>query len=355
LKLRVGGSAPLDKDDLVSQVANRVPVSRLSLPNLLIGLLESRLRSICPRMMEPMDELRGIVMRAGDKWTPTGLTRVAMVRAEACSDQVYEPMLHLVLQGSKSLSVGDKFLSFEPGSYFVVPVDVPAIGQIQSERPGRPYLAISLSLDPAVIASTLDGLPEFGTEEQASEFSVSTATPELIDAWLRMMRLVDRPKEAAVLAPMIEREILFRVLQGPQGDMLRQMARTESRLSQVRKAIDWIRMHYAEPFLVEPLAGMTGMSVAAFYRHFRAVTAMTPIQYQKRLRLLAARRMLLFETRDAAAIAFSVGYESASQFSREYARMFGLPPVRDMARFKTPEISAPIAPRSASHEVAELA
>jgi AraC-like DNA-binding protein len=306
-------------------------------------------------MMKPMDELRGIVMRAGDKWTPTGLARVAMVKAEACSDQVYAPMLHLVLQGSKSLSVGDKFLRFEPGSYFVVPVDVPAIGQIRSERPGHPYLAISLALDPAVIASTLEGLPELGTDEQVAGFSVSAAAPEMIDAWLRMMRLVDRPKEAAVLTPMIEREILFRVLQGPQGGMLRQMAHTESRLSRVRRAIDWIRAHYAEPFLVKPLADMTGMSVAAFYRHFRAVTAMTPIQYQKRLRLLAARRMLLFETRDAAAIAFSVGYESASQFSREYARMFGLPPIRDMARVKTPEIAAPIAPRSVSHKVAELA
>jgi AraC-like DNA-binding protein len=306
-------------------------------------------------MMEAMDELCAIVMRAGDMWTPTGLPRVAMVRAEACSDQVYEPMLHLVLQGSKSLSVGDKFLRFEPGSYFVVPVDVPAIGQIRSERPGHPYLAISLTLDPAVIASTLDGLPELGLPEQASGFTVSTATPELIDAWLRMMRLVDRPKEAAVLAPMIEREILFRVLQGPQGDMLRQMARAESRLSQVRRAIDWIRAHYAQPFRVEPLADMTGMSLAAFYRHFRAVTAMTPIQYQKRLRLLAARRMLLFEPRDAAAIAFSVGYESASQFSREYARMFGLPPIRDMARFKVPAPSRPVASKPRSREAAELA
>ena len=286
-----------------------------------------------------MDELRGIVMRAGDKWTPTGLARVAMVRAEACSDQVYEPMLHLVLQGSKSLSVGDKLLSFEPGSYFVVPVDVPAIGQISAERPGHPYLAISLTLDPAVIASMLDGLPEPCTPEKPSSFAVSAATPELIDAWLRMMRLVDRPNEAAMLAPMIEREILFRVLQGPQGDMLRQMARAESRLSQVRRAIDWIRAHYAEPFRVEPLAELTAMSVASFYRHFKAITAMTPIQYQKRLRLLKARRLLLFEPRDAAAIGFSVGYESASQFSREYARMFGLPPVRDMARFNSPAAS----------------
>ena len=136
-----------------------------------------------------------------------------------------------------------------------------------------------------------------------------------------------------MLAPMIEREILFRVLQGPQGDVLRQVARTDSRLSRVRRALDWIRAHYTEAFRVERLAAMSGMSVAVFYRHFTATTAMTPIQYQKRLRLLEARRLLLFERRDAAAIAFSVGYESASQFSREYARMFGMSPIRDVSRF----------------------
>ncbi|MHA6684779.1 AraC family transcriptional regulator [Mesorhizobium sp. A556] len=306
-------------------------------------------------MENAMDELRSLVMRAGDKWTATGIPRVAMVRSEACSDQVYEPMLHLVLQGSKSLSIGDHVLQFEPATYFVVPVDIPAIGQIRSERSGRPYLALSLTLDPAVIAAMLADHNQASSQQQAPDFLVSAATPELVDAWLRMMRLVDRPDETAMLAPMFEREILFRVLQGPQGDMLRQIARTDSRLSQVRRAIDWIREHYTEPFRVEPLAAMTGMSVAAFYRHFKAITAMTPIQYQKKLRLLQARRLLLFERRDAASIAFSVGYESASQFSREYARMFGLPPVRDMARFKSPTSADRNASIGSSPEAAALA
>jgi AraC-like DNA-binding protein len=287
-------------------------------------------------MNDPIDELRAIVMRAENRWTGTGLPRVAMVRAEVCSDQVYEPMLHLVLQGTKSLSIGNQILRFEPATYFLIPVDVPAIGQIRSEGPGSPYLALSLTLDPSVIATMLVDLGETGSVKHAPDFSVSAVTPELIDAWLRMMRLVDRPNEVTMLAPMIEREILFRVLQGPQGNILRQIARADSRLSQVRRAIDWIRAHYTEPLRVEPLASMAGMSVAAFYRHFRAITAMSPIQYQKRLRLLKARRLLLFESRNVAAIAFSVGYESASQFSREYARMFGMPPVRDVARFKTP-------------------
>jgi AraC-like DNA-binding protein len=288
-------------------------------------------------MTDAMDELRTVVMRAGDKWTPAGVPRVSMVRAEACSNQVYEPMLHLVLQGTKSLSIGDQILRFKPATYFLVPVDLPAIGQIGADGPGNPYLALSLTLDPAVVASMLTDLNDDGATRRDPGFAVATASPELIDAWLRLIRLSGRPDEIAMLAPMIEREILFRVLQGPHGATLRQIACTDSRLSHIRRALDWIREHHVEPFRVEPLAAMVGMSVAAFYRHFRAITAMTPIQYQKQLRLLEARRLLLFEPRDAAAIAFAVGYESASQFSREYARMYGMPPVRDMARFKTPE------------------
>lgn len=297
-------------------------------------------------MDRPMDELLDIVMRAGDKWTPTGIPRVEMVRAEACSNQVYQPMMHLVLQGTKKLSIGDEQLSIDAGSYFIVPVDLPAIGQIEPEASRRPYLAVSLTLEPAVVAAVLAELDEgdAAPTHDGPCFTVSALRPELIDAWLRMMRLVDRPAEAAILAPMIEREILFRVLQGPQGHMLRQIARDDGRLSRVRRAIEKIRASYDAPLRVECLAALAGMSVAAFYRHFRAITAMTPIQYQKRLRLLAARRRLLFEPRDAAAIAFSVGYESASQFSREYARMFGLPPVRDMARFKIPAANGPSRP-----------
>ena len=290
-------------------------------------------------MHNTIDELRSLVMRAENKWTDTGLPRVAMVQAEACASQVYQPMLHLVLQGTKTLSIGDQVLQYLPITYFLVPVDVPATGEIHPSGPGLPYLAISLTLDPNVIATLLAGEVKTAEQPTTSRFSAVTAPAEMIDAWLRMMRLMDRPNEAAVLAPMIEREILFRVLQGPLGSMLREIARPDGRLAQIRRATQWIREHYTEPFRVEPLATMTDMSVAAFYRHFKSITGMTPIQYQKRLRLLRARWLLLFEPRDAASIAFTVGYESASQFSREYARLFGMPPARDAARFRTPIIS----------------
>lgn len=289
-------------------------------------------------MATALDELRRIVMRAGNKWTDIGVPRVAMVCAEACADQVYQPMLHFVVQGSKTLSIGDRVLTYEASTYFVVPVDVPATGQIRPDGPGLPYLAISLTLDPEVIAGLL--VDKLEADEPNKVCFVSVPAPsEMMDAWLRMMRLVDRPHEVAMLAPMIEREILFRALQGPLGGLLREIARPDGRLPRIRRAIHWIRDHYTEPFRVEQLAAMADMSVPAFYRHFKAITAMAPIQYQKRLRLLRARWLLLFEPRDAASIAFSVGYESASQFSREYARLFGMPPARDVARFKAPAAS----------------
>jgi AraC-like DNA-binding protein len=286
-------------------------------------------------MGNAMDELRSIVMRAESRWTATGIPRVSMVRSEACSDQVYEPMLHVVLQGRKTLSVGERVLRFDPASYFVVPVHLPAIGQVNADDAGSPYLAVSLTLDASVVASVLGA--DVGACKATPDFAPSAAAPDLVDAWLRMMRLLDRPDDVAMLAPMIEREILFRVFQGPQGPMLCSIARGDSRMSQVRRSIDWLCEHFTETIRAEALAEMAGMSVPAFYRHFTAMTAMTPIQYQKKLRLLQARRLMLFEHRDATTVAFAVGYESASQFSREYARMFGLPPIKDMARFKVPQ------------------
>lgn len=287
-------------------------------------------------MENPIAELRRIVMSAQNTWTDTGLPRVAMVCAEACADQVYQPMLHLVLQGTKSLSIGDEVFRYTAGHYFLVPVDVPATGQIHAAAADQPYLAVSLTLDLDVIATLLMEVNTAPGAAHSACFQAVCAPDEMLDAWVRMMRLVDRPHDAGVLAPMIEREILYRALQGPLGGILRDMARPDGRMTQIRRVTQWIRGHYTEPFRVEPLALMSEMSVAAFYRHFKSVTAMTPIQYQKRLRLLRARWLLLFDSLDATSIAYKVGYESASQFNREYARLFGLPPLRDAARFKSP-------------------
>jgi transcriptional regulator GlxA family with amidase domain len=160
-------------------------------------------------------------------------------------------------------------------------------------------------------------------------FAVNPVTPDLLDAWLRLLRLLDAPKDIAALAPLYEREILYRLVQGPQGSIVRQIARANSRLSQVRRAIAMIRDCFDQPIRSEWLAEEAGMSPAAFHRHFRTATAMSPLQYQKSLRLQEARRLIV-AGRDVAAAAYAVGYESASQFSREYTRLFGLPPSRDV-------------------------
>jgi AraC-like DNA-binding protein len=163
-------------------------------------------------------------------------------------------------------------------------------------------------------------------------FSVADVTPELMDAWVRMLRLMDNPSAIAALAPAYQREILFRVLQGPHGWMLREIATPDTAIARVNLAIQWIRRDYAELIRVNSLAEKAAMSVSAFHRHFKAVTTLSPLQYQKRVRLLTARTLMVASARSVTAAAFEVGYESATQFSRDYVRVFGLPPARDAAR-----------------------
>ncbi len=174
---------------------------------------------------------------------------------------------------------------------------------------------------------------DYPAGQPAAGFAVSPVTPQLLDSWQRMLGLFDTPEDIPVLAPMLEREIIYRLLRGPQGGVLRQAAIVDSRLAKIRSAIGWVREHFDKPMRVDRLADMAGMSLASFHRHFKAVTAMSPLQYQKSLRLQHARQLLISRT-DTARAAYSVGYESASQFSREYARMFGTTPSRDAERLR---------------------
>jgi AraC-like DNA-binding protein len=231
------------------------------------------------------------------------------------------------------MTVGDRTFQYDPATYFVMSVDLPAVGAVHPSETSAPYLAISLTLDPIIIANLLSDIPKpSGGGLFSSGFSVAPVTPELLDAWLRMMRLLNRPNEIAGLAPAYEREILFRVLQGPQGWMLRDIATPDTALSRVSVAIDWIRRNFARQIRIEALADMAALSVSAFHRHFKAVTALSPLQYQKRVRLLNARSLLIAGQGNATTISFDVGYESPNQFSREYARLFGLPPSKDLAK-----------------------
>lgn len=291
-------------------------------------------------MNAPLIELRRLARHARNARTETGIPRVAMVQGkipEHALAAVYDPMINLILQGGKTMTVGERTLHYDPATYFVMTVDLPAVGAVHGARDGSPYLAVSLTLDANVIANLLHDVgpdsaalpPSHG---RGSAFSVAGVTPEFMDAWVRMLSLMERPSEIAALAPAYEREILFRVLQGPHGGLLRDIATPDSALARLRTAIRWIRENYAKPLRIATLAENVAMSESAFHRHFKAATALSPLQYQKQLRLMRARQLLIADGASVTAAALDVGYESATQFSREYARAFGMAPSKDAAR-----------------------
>ncbi|MBC7682006.1 MAG: AraC family transcriptional regulator [Ferruginibacter sp.] len=270
--------------------------------------------------------------------TPTAIPRVGLVRSDTPTLPVgvlYQPMLCIVAQGAKRTLLGDTIVGYGAGQYLVVSVDLPITGSVTQASADAPYLALSLELDPAVLADMLLTLPGAAQVAPLPGLAVSPVTPDLLDAAVRLLRLLDRPADIPMLAPLAEREILYRLLTGTQAPMLRQIALAHSRMAQVGRAIGWIRSHFAEPLRIAAVAQQANMSASTFHRHFKAVTAMSPLQYQKQIRLQEARRLLLAGQADAASIGFAVGYESPSQFSREYARMFGQPPVRDAVRLRT--------------------
>lgn len=302
-------------------------------------LLLACVTTLCVTKSKPMNmilnELRQLAARAENKRTETGIPRVAMVKGRIPEHQlaaVYEPMLNLILTGSKTMSVGQQTYHYDPATYFVMSVDLPAVGQVYPSPEGEPYLAVSLTLEPKVVATLIADLPKpAGGTLYSSGFSVAPVTDELLDAWRRMLGLMDKPGEIAALSPVYEREILFRVLQGPLGWMLRDIATPDAALARVGVAVNWLRANFHKSVRVEELAQMAALSVSAFHRHFKAVTALSPLQFQKRIRLLNARYSLLAGEGNITSVAFGVGYESPAQFSREYASFFGAPPSKDIA------------------------
>ncbi|MCX7276206.1 MAG: AraC family transcriptional regulator [Burkholderiales bacterium] len=269
--------------------------------------------------------------------TATVIPRVGLVRSDTPTlpmGVVYQPMLYIVAQGAKRTLLGNSIVEYAAGQYLVVSVDLPITGSVIQASPDAPYLALSLELDPAVLADMLLTLPGAAQDAPLPGLAVSPVTPDLLDAAVRLLRLLDRPADIPMLAPLAEREILYRLLTGAQAPMLRQIALAHSRMAQVGQAIGWIRSHFAEPLRIDDVAQRANMSASTFHRHFKAVTAMSPLQYQKQIRLQEARRLLLAGQADAASIGFAVGYESPSQFSREYARMYGQPPLRDAVRLR---------------------
>lgn len=205
-----------------------------------------------------LNELRRLAAHAENRRTETGIPRVAMVQGAIPEHQlavIYDPMINLILTGSKTMTVGDRTLRYDPATYFVMSVDLPAVGSVHPAESGEPYLAVSLTLEPAVVASLLTDLPKpAGGALYSSGFSVAPVTDELLDAWVRMLRLMERPEEIPALAPVYEREILYRVLQGPHGWMLRDIAAPGTPLSRISVTIQWIRENFTLPLRVEALA-----------------------------------------------------------------------------------------------------
>jgi AraC-like DNA-binding protein len=289
-------------------------------------------------MPESLKELCALIAQnCHERRTTTAIPRVGLVRSDTPTlpmGVVYQPMLYIVAQGAKRTLLGDSIVEYAAGQYLVVSVDLPITGSVVQASPEAPYLALSLELDPAVLADMLLSLPGTAQDTPLPGLAVSPVTPDLLDAAVRLLRLLDRPADITMLAPLAEREILYRLLTGAQAPMLRQIALAHSRMAQVGQAIGWIRSHFAEPLRIDDVAQRANMSASTFHRHFKAVTAMSPLQYQKQIRLQEARRLLLAGQADAASIGFAVGYESPSQFSREYARMYGQPPLRDAVRLR---------------------
>ncbi|MFT3699001.1 MAG: AraC family transcriptional regulator [Kofleriaceae bacterium] len=235
-----------------------------------------------------------------------------------------------VASGQKHVVLGDRTFTYGRGQYLVISAELPLVSNITRASKKQPFVGVGLKLDASAIASLLlEGTRDDGITQG---IAVHQAGADLIDALARLLRLLDHPRDLPVLAPMAEREILWRLLTGEQGAMIRQIGLADSRLSQIARAIRAIRSRYAEPLRIDELVHIAGMSPSSFHRHFRAVTAMTPIQYQKQIRLQEARaRLLGAGVGDVAAVGRIVGYDSASQFSREYRRLYGVAPMMHLS------------------------
>jgi AraC-like DNA-binding protein len=241
----------------------------------------------------------------------------------------------MVAQGAKEVFLADETYRLDPAQSLLVSVDLPVAARVVEASPGHPYLAVRLALDAAVVGELLaDGTPTPPLGLPARAIAVTPAEPPLLDAVSRLVALLDSPQDTAALAPLVLREITYRLLTGPQGARMRQIVSAGAPAHRIARAIRWLKDHFADPIQVESLARRVGMSPSAFHLHFKHVTALSPLQYQKRLRLHEARRLMLGEGLDAAESAFRVGYESPSQFSREYRRMFGAPPRQDITALK---------------------
>ncbi|NUR94911.1 MAG: AraC family transcriptional regulator [Kribbellaceae bacterium] len=281
--------------------------------------------------MADLSELRRLILGAVGRESVVDGLLVSVVEAPTPpASGLASPTFALVAQGRKRLALGSQVFEYGAGDYLVVSVDLPVTGHFVEASAEEPCLGVGLELRAEAIAALLLDVSE-KPRPPVRGLVVSPAPGELVDAVVRLLRLVDSPDDARVLAPLVQQEILWRLLRGSQGAAVRDIGLADSSLSHVARVIRWIREHYAEPFRIEELAEMAGLSTSAFHRHFRTVTELTPIQFQKKIRLQEARLRVVGLGEDVTSAGYAVGYDSPSQFSREYRREFGTPPSRDRA------------------------
>lgn len=255
--------------------------------------------------------------------------------AEPCHS-VSIPAFCAIAQGSKEVLLGSDLYQYDPMRYLLATAELPVISQILEASKEKPYLSIRLDLDPALVGSVLVEAGYSSPQRIANvkAIDVSPLDANLLNAVVRLVRLLDSPAEASVLAPLIKREIIYRLLMGKQGNRLRQIAVLGGYTHHIARAVERLRKDFDQPLRIESLARELGMSVSGFHQHFKAITAMSPLQFQKQLRLQEARRLMLAQNLDAISTAYRVGYDDASHFNREYKRLFGEPPMRDVERLR---------------------
>jgi AraC-like DNA-binding protein len=250
----------------------------------------------------------------------------------ACSPATYEPSLSVFVQGRKRVNLGGATYLCDESTFLLTSVDVPVVSQIVAASEQVPLLSLRLALEMPVVREIIsrEDFPDPAIPSQARGIAIGKTTTELLSACSRLLDLLDTPEDIRFLGDTIQREILYRILRGPQGDRMRAIATFGDQSHRTAKAIAWLKANYTKPLRVEELAEIARMGMSTLHHHFRALTAMSPLRYQKQLRLVAARERMLIEGLDAASAAYEVGYESPSQFNREYKRFFGQPPMRDI-------------------------
>tara|TARA_R110001583_G_scaffold51206_2_gene160012 strand:+ start:1641 stop:2600 length:960 start_codon:yes stop_codon:yes gene_type:complete len=297
------------------------------------------------------DSLPQQLSQIARRWTPveelqdTAIAGVQLVRSDTAtsfSSAVYEPCLCFVIQGSKTVQLGDKEIVYSGPSYMASAVHLPVLGRIDHATPERPYLAVKVSVDPQEVAGLIldlgDKAPPVGAESICPEIDCGLCSApmdaRMQGALYRLLSLLDAPEDIKVLSPLARRELLYRALMGELGPRMRRFAATDSQVNRISRVIYALKEHYAQPLKIRELAAAANMSESTLYHSFREVTRMSPLQFQKKLRLHEARRLMLAEGLEAATASYRVGYESPSHFSREYSRMFGAPPRTDVSQLR---------------------